>query len=221
VRRSLFVIAVLALVLTACGGSGSEGVASLQDPKETDTTLDGADAGATNEEAVLAFAQCMRDQGVEGFQDPIIGEDGSVGFAFGGPGGPGDEDGGPFGGVDQDTVQAAFEACGQYLQGVAFGPGGGDFDPSEIQDTMVEFAACLREHGVQVDDPDFSNTGPDVEENDSGDGGPVFSSPFGEDFDPSDPEVQAAIEACQDVIGDFGPPGGARVGPGAGDGGDS
>lgn len=206
------------LMLAACSGSDDDGVASLNNGQTNDATDDGAGdatgAAATDEEALLAFAQCMRDNGVENFQDPVIGDDGGVGFGFGpGPGGGGDD--GQFGGVDQETVQAAFEACSENLQGVAFGPGGGNFDPSEIQDNLVEFAACLREQGLQVDDPDFSNFGPgggDADGGDLGQGGGIF----GGDLDPGDPDVQAAIEVCQESLGGFGPGGG---GPGFGPGG--
>ncbi|MCH8991206.1 MAG: hypothetical protein IIA44_05580, partial [Acidobacteria bacterium] len=66
-----------------------------------------------------------------------------------------------------------------------------------------------------VDDPDFSNFGP-------GQGGGGGDGPgggggglFGGQFDPDDPEVQAALEACQDIFGGgFGPRGGGGGGNG-------
>jgi hypothetical protein len=224
-RHTLIAVVAGALLIAACGSSADSGVASLQDEATTDTTQASGDQPAVpDEDALLAFAQCMRDHGVEDFQDPVVGEDGGVTFGFRGPGGgAGDGGGGTFGGADRDTVQAAFLACGENLQGLAIGPGGGDFDPSEIQDQLVAFAQCLRDHGIDVDDPDFSDFGPQVNQNDSQDNGgqgQTFTSPFGPNFDPSDPDVQAAIEACQGEGGPFrigGGPGGPP--PDAGQGG--
>ncbi len=170
--RPLIAVVALAVVLAACGGSSSEGVATLEEASAgLVEDIEDAASGISDEEALLAFAQCMRDNGVENFQDPIVDADGSVGFGFGRGGGG--QDGGPFGGVDQEIVQGAFQACSDNLEGLAFGPGGGDFDQGEFQDTFIEFTACLRENGLEVDDP----------------------------------EVQAALEACQDIFGGgFGPP---------------
>lgn len=223
--RPIFVAVVaVALFAASCGASANNGVATLEDGSTTDTSQpNGDEATVPDEDALLAFAQCMRDHGVEDFQDPIVGEDGNVTFGFGGPPADG-EAGRPFGGVDRDTVQAAFQACGENLQGFAIGPGGGDFDPSEIQDQMLAFAQCLRDNGIDVDDPDFTNFGPQVNEDDGqdDDGGPTFNSPFGPNFDPTDPDVQAAIEACRGDDGPFrlggGPGGGPPPAAGQGDG---
>ncbi len=215
-ERMILVIAALAVVLAACGGSESDGVATLEDAEREALVEDIEDAAgdASDEEALLAFAQCMRDNGVENFQDPVVDADGSVGFAFGGGGG-GNQDGGPFGGVGQEVVQAAFQACSDNLENVAFGPGGGDFDQEEFQDTFIEFTACLREEGLEIDDPDFSNFGPGQGGGDNDGGGP---GGFRGQLDIDDPEVQAALEACQDIFGGFGPGGGGLRGGGGGNG---
>ncbi len=194
--RPLIAVVALAVVVAACGGPGGEGVASLEEP-----TADGGVVEETNiaaepsdEESILAFAQCMRDNGVEGFEDPGFNADGSLEFRGGGPG--------AFGDIDRQTLRSAFEACQEHLEGFAFGPG--SVDRSEIEDRLVEFAACMRDpnRGNLSDfpDPDFSNFGP---------GGGGGGGPFGEeglDFD--DPAVQDALEACQDAFGGF------RGGPG-------
>ncbi len=216
-RRVLIAAVSMAVLLAACNGT-AEGVATLEDDAGSGSgQVKDDELAVTDEEALLAFAQCMRDNGVEDFQDPSFGADGSIQFGFGGP----EEGDGPFGGVPRETVQAAFQACDEHLGSLALGPGGGDFDPSEIQDNLVEFAACLREQGLDVDDPDFSSLGPGAADQTEGeDGGPVFVSPFGSNFDPTDPEVQAAIEACQEFMGGFvrrGGPGGPG-GPGGGGG---
>lgn len=206
-RRMLIAVAALAVLLAACGGSDAGGVASLEDQpeeavvEEPSTDVDDEHAA---EEAVLGFAQCMRDNGVEDFEDPDVGADGSLDFRRGQ---------GQLGDVDRETLQEAFQACQEHLEGLAFGPG--SFDRSEIEDTLVEFATCMRdpERGNLPDfpDPDLTNFGP-------GGDGPGGGGPFGEDFDFQDSAVREALEACQDVFGGFrfGGPGGP--GPGGGDG---
>lgn len=216
-KRLLIMLAAFALALAACSSSGGAQVATLDDAGSTTTAgEDSPSADQTDEEALLAFAACMRENGVENFQDPTVNADGSVDFQFRGGGQDGEN---PFGDTDRETVQAAFQACSDDLDGVALGPGGGDFDISEFQDTFVEFAACMRENGVQMDDPDFSGGfGPG--QGGGGAGGGIFG-----DLDPDDPDVQAALEVCQGIFGNDLPGGGGPGGgpggggPGGGDGG--
>ena len=100
------------VVLSACGAGGPEAaadVASLEGGATTtpagDTAGDtGGDDEVTQEErqeAMLAFAQCMRDHGID-MPDPQFNEDGGATLQ-GGPGGAIDPD-------DPD-FQAAEEAC--------------------------------------------------------------------------------------------------------------
>ena len=230
--RSLLVVAPL--VLAACGGgtSNASGVASLQDTDTAavdDSSADTASADASSdgeadtEAQMLEFAQCMRDNGVD-IGDPQVDADGRITFGgFGGPGGGGD---GADGGGPPEGTREAFDTCGDLLDGAQFGPGrggpGGDFDATELQDTLLEFAQCMRDNGIQMDDPDFSNFGTPGDPPADGGGGGGRGGPFG-DLDQSDPAVQAAMDACSDILGGFGPggggpPGGAPAPGGAGDG---
>ena len=187
-QRLIILLATLALVLAACGGSDDGGVATLEDTTSDSglqRTVEDAAGTADDEQALLAFAACMRDNGVEDFPDPVLNADGSVEFT-----GSGQD---PFAGVDNDTAEAAVNACIGELEGVAFAPGGADFDLNEIQDALVEFAACMRDNGIDFDDPDLGNAFADGE----------VANPFGE-LDLSDPDVVAAIEECQDVFTGFG-----------------
>jgi hypothetical protein len=91
------------------------------------------DVQARQEDA-LAFAECMREEGVEDFPDPDFSGEGPGGEprrsdSGDGPSGP-DDDGprialGPFGEIDMDdpTTAAAFEAC-QDIIGAPGGPRG-------------------------------------------------------------------------------------------------
>lgn len=182
-QRIILLVTALALVLVACGGGDDDGVATL-DSTTTTVAASDADGGSVaeqDEERLLAFAACMRDNGIEDFPDPRLNADGSVDFGA---------DDRPFADVEEDVAEAAFEACADELAGVSFAPGGENFDLTAIEDALVEFASCMREQGVDVPDPDFSSflLG--------GEGG---ISPFG-DIDFEDPGVLAAVEECRDVF---------------------
>ena len=160
------------------------------DPAGTGDTADAADTanaagavGASDEEQALAFAQCMRDNGVN-LADPTVGADGSVNLT------PPDDPG-----VSDDEAQAAFDTCSDLLDGASFLPD--DDQRSEIEDQLLAVAQCFRDQGLDVDDPDLSNFAP-------GAGNGVF----GENFDPADPANQPYIDACSHLFTGFTPPGG-------------
>ena len=184
-KRLIPLLALLGLILAACGGGTDEGVATLQDDTVLEQQLDDATDSVDDEQALLGFSACMRDNGVDDFPDPVLNADGSVDF---------DQGSQPFQNVDPDVAEAAVNACIDELQGVSFAPGGTDFDLNEIQDAFVEFAQCMRDNGVDFDDPDLSSAF-------SGDG---ITNPF-EDLDITDPDVQAAVEACQEIFAGVGP----------------
>ena len=185
-KKLLLMCVAFVLVLAACSSDDGSQVASIEDASGSDdATAVVVDADAADQEAILEFSQCIRDNGVEDFEDPVIGPDGSIEFSFGGR--SDDPEG------DRDAMRAAFEACQEHLEGLAFGPG--SIDLTEIEDTMLEFAICMRENGVDMPDPDFSifrNGGGGLSE---GEGGI-----FGGAIDVDDPEIEAALEACQEVF---------------------
>lgn len=190
--------------LGACGssdGAASGEVASL--------AADGGDAttstttAAASEEELLAYTECLRDQGLD-VPDPEVDANGnlSLGGPGGGPaggGGEGDADGAQPA-FDREDLQAAQEECGEPP---AMGGGFDRGDDTEFQDAALEFAQCMRDNGVDVPDPDFSQA-PDPGSADAGStdpggqGGPG-GGPFGE-LDQDDPEVQAALDECQQVF---------------------
>jgi hypothetical protein len=174
---ALFVVA--AGLLAACGnGSDDDGVASLGGGS-TDPSAS-ASPSVDPDEALQAFAECMREHGIEDFPDPTIDEDG--GIQFQGPG-PGD--------VDRPTLDAAMQACEDLLPE---GAGPGEDGPSAeeqaaLEDALLAYAQCMRDHGIYFPDPEFA------------DGGVIQS---GGNVDPSDPEFQDADEACNHFLDDAG-----------------
>jgi hypothetical protein len=174
--RLILLFATLALVAAACGGSTDDRVATLEDARPT--TVAAQDELAADEARLIEFTQCMRDNGVPEFPDAAVTEDGAVDFG-------GFEQ---FNEFDQDDLEIAFDACLDKLEGLSFAPGGANFDLTGIQDTLLEFAQCMRDNGFDMPDPDFSNF-------DLGSG----VGPFGE-IDPTDPGFDEALEACEDIF---------------------
>jgi len=149
------------------------------------------------EQALLRFAECMRDNGLPDFVDPTVDATGTVQwrqmFADSG--------------IDpaSDDFQQGLDVCRHHFEGLAFGGGGGGFDPTEVQDTLLGFAQCLRAEGIEVDDPELSRLV-------TGTGDNPGTRLFGPAFDPTDPDVQAAVEACRGELGGLGGGGGQAGG---------
>lgn len=192
--RNIAMVGALALVLAACGGGDDEdGVASLEnettttveatgttEPAETTTTLSNAEQ---TEADLLAFSQCMRDNGVPDFPDATFDADGIPSFGDGTGGA--DADG--FG-VEPEVVEEAFSSCQDLIADVVF-----SFlpeDTTELEDRFLEFAQCMRDQGVDVPDPDFSE---------GLFGAGAAGGPFG-DLDPNDPDFVAASEECSYIF---------------------
>jgi hypothetical protein len=194
---------VVALLMAACGGTaaGSDsGVASLSDSSTTTVA-----AEADPEEAAIAFTECMRENGID-MEDPTVDADGNVipGRPTDLPEPDGEGGAGEVGpGALGEDLQAAFEECGDLLEGTTFGFTGED--QAELEDQLLALAQCLRDQGIDVADPDLSG-GPDIVAGEGGDGLRA-NGPFGIDF--QDPEVQAALDQCQEYVPNFqGGPGG-------------
>ena len=176
----------------ATGGESteSEGATGGESTESEDTT-GGESAESedlTDEEQLLAFAECMRENGVD-FPDPVVEADGTVTFGF--------RPGGGFAalreiGRDPD-LPAAREACQGLVEGLAFGPGPGGFDMIELQDRLLEFAQCMRDNGIDIGDPDLSRFAPGAD-----DGGQP-GGPFGV-IDTDDPDFAPAFEICQQQL---------------------
>lgn len=167
----------MCLVLAACSSGTSTGVASLSDAVDLERPSEIEDTEPTSDEdALLEFASCMRENGIEDFEDPQINADGSIEFRA---------PAGDAGTIDRELLTVARDACSQHLEGLSIGPG--NIDRSEIEDLFVEFASCMRENGYDMPDPDFSG--------EPRQGGGPFT-----EIDPNDPAFQSAMEACEEIF---------------------
>jgi hypothetical protein len=184
----------LAFLASACGGDSAEGaqVASLggsSTQTETETTTTGASEDP--QEILLDYTECMRKEGID-VPDPDFSGGARGGFRI--QLGPNGLD------PDDPEFEAAREKCEPILATLRQ-----QFDPEqqeERQEAALAFAKCMREHGIDIPDPDFSGGGPSRRSE---------SGPFGDSgVDPDDPDFKAAQEECQEVFGDLG----GRFGPG-------
>jgi hypothetical protein len=126
VRRAISRALLASCLLLVLGGGVAAQVATLEDPAASPEP--GAGAGPSDaptsddpQEAMLAFAQCMRDHGID-MDDPQFGEGGrGVIMRIGGRGGP-DVD------PEGEEFRTAQESCASEL-GLEGGPGLGGPPP--------------------------------------------------------------------------------------------
>ncbi len=161
--------AILCVAAVACGEVGNDpGVASLGGA--ADGASPGGEGKKDSEEQLLAFAKCMREQGID-FPDPVDDGTGLVRF-------------GPEGDFDPQKLQDAHGECAPLLPDE-----GGELDPetaAALQDAMVEYAACMRDQGIDMPDPT--------------DGGLLIDAREGDSLDPASPEFKAADRACNHIL---------------------
>jgi len=143
IRRSFGVAVVTLLALSACRGQAEgDGVASAggdANPAAEDTEQETMD----EEVRALAFAECMRGNGVD-MPDPAPGQ-GGLSEAFHGI----QEN------YDQATIDEALAACQDLLPQRAH-EGGHDAARDEVELALAE---CLREQGLEVPDNLFEGGG--------------------------------------------------------------
>jgi hypothetical protein len=188
-------VLVMIGALTACGSGGSsDGVASLDGTRESAQQSERASKAKKDpQEAFRAFAQCMREHGID-MPDPQVSDDAKGGnFTVQGP------VGGAGGSGPSDEFKKADAACKKHLDGVVRGGDGkgpSDADIAKAQKQALAFAKCMREHGIDFPDPQF-------------DGGRITQIAPGDGLDPNDPTMQSAMKACQKDSGLKGPGQGA------------
>jgi hypothetical protein len=146
-----------------------------------------ASTTSSNKQAdALKFAQCMRSHGVNIPDPQTSGSGGGFRIQVGGPGGPG--------GVNPDstTFQNAQKACQSLL------PNGGQMSPqqqAQAQQNALNFARCMRSHGVDIPDPQFGNGGIGIKIQGGSGAGQI---------NPDDPNFQSAQKACGSQLGKVG-----------------
>jgi hypothetical protein len=163
--RRLLMLMALSGMLAACGAAAADEpeVASLSTSPAGNATTDSSDStdGATEttaitdpNEAAVQFAKCMREHGVD-MPDPVINDDGGVLVQVGG-----ESDGEAGSGPDPKELDAANKECKHFMEDAA-----GSIDPlseedqKKMQEEALAFSKCMREHGIDMPDPQFSADG--------------------------------------------------------------
>jgi hypothetical protein len=134
-------------LLVACGGDddSGDGVASLDD-SATATSVAGSTPAKDPEEAMLEFTACMREHGVE-MPDPQAGPGGGQVITM------------ERNAMDGEKFEEAQEACEPLMEAAI---GEIERDPereAEMRENMLEYAQCMRDHGIDMPDPTFDDNG--------------------------------------------------------------
>jgi hypothetical protein len=161
-------VAVLALTLAvaACGGDDKPSeVASLGDSDKATSTTSPGNSGKDFKQMALAYARCLRQHGIN-MPDPKFDANGHMAMQM--PSGVGPDD---------PKFKAAEEACKQYAP-----PGEPEKVDPQVQQQMLAYARCMRQHGINIPDPK------------PGEGIGVDGS---KGVNPEDPKFKAADQACQ------------------------
>jgi hypothetical protein len=152
---------VCGLALSACGADEP----AAQDREQA------------NRDAMLAYTQCMREQGID-MPDP---EPGQQGIRLMAPEG-----------VSPEEMEKAEQACRKHLDEIK-PPELSEEQQKEFQEAALAHARCMREHGIDMPDPTFGEDGrAEIRVERRGDGaqGPA----------PGDPKFEKAQEACRDKL---------------------
>ncbi len=193
----LIAAALVAALVAACSTSaGHPGVATLASASPG-AAAPSPGASLDPEAALLAFAKCMRDHGVD-MPDPVFDGNGGGRITIGGKTEGGKDVGTA---LDGARIDAAQTACDHLLPP----RDAKDAMSTADQDKLLAFAKCMRDHGVDMPDPDFSG------------GGVSFS--MGGGIDPGSATFQAAQAACGSLMPGKGGTITSGVTPGGTDGG--
>jgi hypothetical protein len=158
--RLIVAAAAAAASLAACGG----------EPEPT-----GDQREASNRQALLDYARCMRENGVD-MPDPQF-DGGRVTMRRSA-------------GADRDELRAAEERCAKHREAVEPPELPAD-QREELREAALAHAKCMREHGIDFPDPTFDENG----------GARVQIGPES-GIDPDSQEFRDAQEACRDKMPD-------------------
>jgi hypothetical protein len=190
VVHRFLVAAALLIVLgmtAACGDSGKGDDPTLPDAAGASTSESASgddEADLDPDDAMLKFAQCMREHGID-MPDPEPGG----GIRIGGEG------------ISEDQMEAAEAACQKWMD-MAMPEDGGEELSEEEKQQFLDQAACMRDRGYNFPDPEFEG-GRVTQKMEKGDE---------EMPGPDDPAFQKDIEECAAEAG-LEPPGSDGDGP--------
>src|SRR4051794_5924864 len=164
-RVLLAALAATASLVAACGSEG-EGASPASTAQNRQ---------AANRKAMLDYARCMREHGVN-MPDPQF-NGGRVTMQAGGKN------------TNPDTMRAADAACKKYTDAIKPPELSAD-QKEEFKKAALANARCMREHGIKnFPDPTFDENG-----------GAQIRIGRGTGLDPDDPKMKTAMAACQSTM---------------------
>jgi len=216
---TIVIIYFMGALIVGCGSKDkSSGVAQLDDtvpvvaPNNSKNLpeSEGQDASAsdssssdediserTEEEVVTSFAECLREEGIT-ISDPEINADGTVNMmAF-----RQSMMSNPDFNFQNPQTRQTLDKCIPLLQNASFAGQRPQEDEIELQDNLLELAHCLRNEGIDVGDPNFSE------------GGRWAFQSMLRQLNVDQDSVQEAMSQCSELI--FGNQGSGGRPPGAG-----
>jgi hypothetical protein len=117
------------LMAAACSAEPDDGVSSADDHSTNEgETLEGF-------ERDLAYSQCMRDNGIENFPDPVQHEDGAIELSLDGS-------------IDNESEE--FNEAERACEGLRPGSSGGEPIDPDLYEALVEFSECMRDNGISA-----------------------------------------------------------------------
>jgi hypothetical protein len=167
----LGLLLALALAVAACGGGDkNSGVASLGGAGSATSTTR---AGGDDRQKALDWARCMRQHGID-LPDPSFDAQGNM---------IPPEPPAVANAQAKRKFKAAEQACKQYETS-----GGPPPSPPSAQQRQqaLAFARCLRQHGLNVPDPQITANG--------------IAQPLPEGMDRDDPRLRAPRQACRQYL---------------------
>ena len=159
----LLVALAATLSLVACGAEEDPSKPAAAQTQE-----------AKNRKAMLDFARCMRQQGVD-MPDPQFNGGRVTQRMKGDPKNP-------------EKVQQAEQACKKY-QAQVKAPEMSASDKEEFKKAALANARCMREHGIDFPDPTFDENG-----------GAQVRIQRGQGINPESAKFKAADKACRDLM---------------------
>jgi hypothetical protein len=152
--------ATASLVVAGCGGDTEKPASAKQG------------VNAATKKALLQYAQCMRDHGVN-MPDPTFSEGGARVTMR------------QQKGDDPDKIRTAEGACKKY-QDQAKPPEMSADDQKKAKEAALKNAQCMRDHGIDFPDPQFGEGGRMTQKIGPGSG-----------IDPNSQKFKDAMKACQ------------------------
>lgn len=185
--RPIMAGVVVAVFAAACtGGTGGPSVASLVDPaaSSASSASPSASASLSPQDAALAYARCMRENGVD-MPDPKVTTSGNGDVMI-------DQSGGAP--IPKDKMDKADAVCRKFQS--AAGPNGtGAKMSAEDMDKLLQFAKCMRAHGLDFPDPNADGAFVQIQADNGSSSGSVGTA-----GSPDDPKFQAAQTACSALL---------------------